>query len=62
LGTYLQSGHFISATFENLESEFLQMALYVVLTISLREIESAKSKQLDKAEEVDRKPKGRILV
>jgi hypothetical protein len=27
LGSYLCSGHFISATFENFESEFLQMAL-----------------------------------
>ena len=32
---YLHSGHFIQATFENWESEFLQMALFVVLTISL---------------------------
>ena len=54
--TYLQSGHFISATFENFESEFLQMALYVLLTVSLRQIGSAESKQLDKPEEVDREP------
>jgi hypothetical protein len=32
LRSYLLSGHFISATFENWESEFLQMAVYVVLT------------------------------
>ena len=57
LGTYLCSGHFISATFENFESEFLQMALYVVLTISLRQIGSAESKKLDKPEEVDREPR-----
>jgi len=56
LGTYLSSGHFISATFENFESEFLQMALYVLLTISLRQIGSAESKKLDETEEVDRKP------
>ncbi|AMP98070.1 hypothetical protein AY601_1143 [Pedobacter cryoconitis] len=56
LGTYLKSGHFISATFENFESEFLQMALYVMLTISLRQIGSAESKQLDQPEEVDREP------
>lgn len=56
LGSYLQSGHFISATFENFESEFLQMALYVLLTISLRQIGSAESKQLDGPEEVDREP------
>ena len=29
--SYLASGHFISAVFENWESEFLQMAAYVVL-------------------------------
>jgi len=57
LGTYLCSGHFISATFENFESEFLQMALYVLLTISLRQIGSAESKKLDEPEEVDRKPR-----
>ncbi|MES2454826.1 MAG: DUF6766 family protein [Bacteroidota bacterium] len=56
LGIYLQSGHFISATFENFESEFLQMSLYVLLTVSLRQIGSAESKKLDEAEEVDREP------
>lgn len=55
--TYLCSGHFISATFENFQSEFLQMALYVMLTISLRQIGSAESKKLDGPEEVDRDPK-----
>lgn len=57
LTAYLQSGHFISATFENFESEFLQMALYVLLTVSLRQAGSAESKQLDEPEEVDREPK-----
>jgi hypothetical protein len=57
LSTYLQSGHFISATFENFESEFLQMALYVILTVSLRQVGSAESKKLDEPEEVDREPK-----
>ncbi len=33
---YLSSGHFISATFENWESEFLQMSMYVLLTVWLR--------------------------
>lgn len=56
LGSYLKSAHFISATFENFESEFLQMSLYVLLTISLRQIGSAESKQLDQLEEVDRDP------
>lgn len=54
--TYLRSGHFISATFENFESEFLQMSLYVLLTISLRQIGSAESKKLEQPEEVDREP------
>ena len=54
--TYLQSGHFISATFENFESEFLQMALYVLLTVKLRQLGSAESKSLDEEEEVDREP------
>lgn len=54
--TYLCSAHFISATFENFESEFLQMALYVIITIKLRQIGSAESKSLDEPEDVDRKP------
>lgn len=53
---YTRSGHFISATFENFESEFLQMALYVVLTISLRQIGSSESKKLNGKEAVDREP------
>jgi len=56
LTTYLKSGHFISATFENFESEFLQMALYVLLTVSLRQIGSAESKKIDEPEDVDREP------
>lgn len=56
LQRYLCSGHFISATFENFESEFLQMALYVLLTVKLRQLGSAESKKLDKKEEVDRDP------
>jgi hypothetical protein len=54
---YLTSGHFIEATFENWESEFLQMALYVILTVKLRQIGSSESKKLDEKEEVDREPK-----
>lgn len=55
--SYLHSGHFISATFENFESEFLQMALYVLLTVSLRQKGSAESKSIYGPEEVDREPK-----
>lgn len=56
LGAYLTSGHFLQATFENWESEFLQMALFIVLTISLQQKGSSESKDLDKEEPVDRKP------
>jgi flagellar basal body-associated protein FliL len=54
--TYFQSGHFIQATFENWESEFLQMALFVLLTIWLRQKGSSESKKCDGPEEVDREP------
>lgn len=54
---YSKSGHFIAATFENWESEFLQMAFYVFLTIYLRQKGSSESKSLYKKEEVDREPK-----
>jgi hypothetical protein len=53
---YLHTGHFISATFENFQSEFLQMALYVLLTVGLRQKGSAESKSLTEKEEVDREP------
>ena len=53
---YIYSGHFLQATFENWESEFLQMALFVVLTISLRQKGSSESKSCDEPEEVDREP------
>jgi hypothetical protein len=56
LWQYLGSGHFVEALFENWESEFLQMGLYVVLTIWLRQKGSSESKQLYKEEEVDREP------
>jgi Na+-transporting methylmalonyl-CoA/oxaloacetate decarboxylase gamma subunit len=53
---YLQSGHFMETTFENWESEFLQMALFVVLTIFLQQKGSSESKDFDKEEDVDREP------
>jgi hypothetical protein len=55
LGAYLTSGHFMQATFENWESEFLQMALFVVLTVSLRQKGSSESKKIE-PEEVDSEP------
>lgn len=54
---YAHSGHFIQATFENWESEFLQMGLFVWLTVFLRQKGSSESKKIDEEEEVDREPK-----
>ena len=59
LSSYLSSGHFLQATFENWESEFLQMALFVLLTISLRQQGSSESKGFEGKEEVDREPSPR---
>lgn len=56
LAEYLSSAHFAEATSENWESEFLQMAAYVVLTIFLRQKGSAESKSLLGEEPVDRDP------
>lgn len=44
---YLASGSFVSALFENWESEFLQMAAYVVLTAMLVQRGSAESRDPD---------------
>ncbi|MGH1516986.1 DUF6766 family protein [Chryseobacterium sp. JK1] len=57
IGEYLHSGHFVQATFENWESEFLQMMLYVVLTVFLRQKGSSESKSLDEKEDVDKEPR-----
>lgn len=53
---YLSSGHFIESTFENWESEFLQMVLFVWFTIFLRQKGSSESKRCEGKEEVDREP------
>jgi hypothetical protein len=55
ISSYFFSGHFLQGTFENWESEFLQMGLFVVLTVSLRQKGSSESKKFE-AEEVDREP------
>ncbi|MDX2169438.1 MAG: DUF6766 family protein [Deltaproteobacteria bacterium] len=47
---YLRDAHFAEATFENWESEFLQMATYVVLTAFLFQRGSAESNDPDDAE------------
>ena len=56
LVAYLRSGHFIEATAENWESEFLQMAAYVLLTAVLVQRGSSESKKPDEPAEVDRDP------
>jgi hypothetical protein len=47
LAQYLGSGDFASAVFENWESEFLQMATYVILTAMLFQRGSAESRDPD---------------
>ena len=53
---YLTSGHFISAVFENWESEFLQMAAYVLLTIFLFQKGASESKKPDEHNPEDEPP------
>jgi hypothetical protein len=57
LGEYLVGGQFLSALFENWESEFLQMWTYVMLTAYLFQRGSPESKPLDEAAPQDRDPK-----
>jgi hypothetical protein len=54
---YLRTGHFIEATFENWESEYLQMGAYVVFTVFLFQRGSSESKDPDKEEPVDEDPR-----
>jgi uncharacterized protein DUF6766 len=57
LARYLGTGHFLEATAENWESEFLQMAAYVLLTVVLYQRGSSESKRIGEREEVDRDPR-----
>jgi hypothetical protein len=59
LTAYLASGHFISAVFENWESEFLQMGAYVVLTVFLIQKGSSESKKPDEPNPEDEPPQVR---
>ena len=54
---YLSTGHFVEAVFENWESEFLQMAGYVLLTVWLRQKGSSESKKIEGKEAVDADPR-----
>lgn len=56
LSSYMISGHFLQATFENWESEFLQMGLFVWFTVFLKQKGSSESKKIDGEEPVDRPP------
>jgi glycerol uptake facilitator-like aquaporin len=54
---YLATGQFVEATFENWESEFLQMAMYVVLTVFLFQKGSSESKPMGKTAPQDQDPR-----
>ena len=54
---YLTSGHFWATVCENWESEFLQMAAYVLFTVFLFQRGSAESKDPDTPDEVDEDPR-----
>ena len=54
---YVRNPEFASTLFENWESEFLQMGLFVLLTVWLRQRGSSESRKLDPSEE---KPKEKV--
>jgi hypothetical protein len=56
LAGYLHTGDFYEATFENWESEFLQMGSYVVLTAYLFQRGSSESKPIDGSAPQDADP------
>jgi hypothetical protein len=59
LAEYLSSGSFWESTSENWESEFLQMAAFVWLTVFLRQRGSSQSKPVEGEAESDRPPRPR---
>ncbi|MFF2030902.1 DUF6766 family protein [Arthrobacter sp. NPDC058192] len=54
---YLRTGAFVEATFENWESEFLQMGMYVLLTVFLFQKGSSESKPMGSAAPQDEDPR-----
>jgi hypothetical protein len=54
---YLSTGAFVEAVFENWESEFLQMGMYVVLTAYLFQRGSSESKPIDEKAPQDADPR-----
>ncbi len=61
-GKYVTGGHFVEAVFENWESEFLQMGMYVLLTVFLFQAGSPVSKGLYEPKEVDAESRGHADV
>jgi hypothetical protein len=59
LGEYLASGDFWESTAENWESEFLQMAAFVIFTVFLRQKGSPESKPLEGDPELEARPRPR---
>jgi hypothetical protein len=57
LWAYLRTGDFVEALFENWESEFLQMGMYVVLTAYLFQRGSSESKPIEAAAPQDEDPR-----
>ncbi|HEX8525336.1 MAG TPA: DUF6766 family protein [Tepidisphaeraceae bacterium] len=57
LGKYFATGHFWEATAENWESEFLQMCMFVLLTVWFVQKGSPESKSPDGEEAVDDDPR-----
>jgi hypothetical protein len=57
LTQYLATGDFVEATFENWESEFLQMGMYVVLTAYLFQKGSSESKPVSGGAPQDEDPR-----
>src|SRR6187549_364655 len=54
---YLGTGAFLEATFENWESEFLQMGMYVILTVFLFQKGSSESKPVGRHAPQDEDPR-----
>ncbi|HEV7956713.1 MAG: hypothetical protein JWL94_1095 [Microbacteriaceae bacterium] len=54
---YVTTGDFVEAVFENWESEFLQMGMYVVLTIFLFQKGSSESKPIGESTAQDEDPR-----
>ena len=52
---YARSADFVSVTFENWESEFLQMGVFILLSVWLRQKGSAESRPMEDAQEARKK-------